>query len=462
MKRIIKSNNKLNNKGFTLVEVLIAMSVLVIVSIPMLDTLSGTSVMTRRSSTRQRATLLAQSITEGIKRYSTLDLCKAFVAAPGTKTFAQLEAFPVLNIDNYSFEGFERLDRNVDPSSGRATYTVNTKTSENAREYYFGIFGIEEGIERYDALITLTPETYSDLNAEVIPEIVNIGAPGTGLIDITGVYNGKDFVNEFIKEIESDDYSPRLTYDPDNVKVDVEIFITKHEANPHTGVETSYEVYGSVWYRFDRDGDGDYNNAAAGDVNVGSSYVGSRSLDAKQGLNYVYILLGDDKLARFGDKEYKLKIHVNVRDGKNADDTINEYEAENIPIAIVTGSNDRVKWDMTVDSQMPNPNYDPAYEHDPHDPRGYPTVETRDWRDTAMFFTNAKNGKINFRNHAELLKDYGTSGNKLKRIYGLRVDMYDFNFSVDRKFQGDIVDSMTSSYLRIDVDDFNSQISKAE
>ena len=440
-----------NNKGFTLVEVLIAMSVLVIVSIPMLDTLSGTSVMTRKSSTRQRATLLGQSITEGIKRYSTLDLCKAFVAAPGTKTYADLCNFPVLNRDNYSFEDFARLDRIEDEDSGNVTYSINTKPSENAREYYFGIFGIEEGIEKYDALITLTPDTYEDLNAEVIPEIVNIGAPGTGLIDITGVYNGKDFVREFKEKIESDDFSPQATFDPDNISVDVDINITKHESP-----ETMYEVYGSVWYRYDRDGDGSTTNAAAGDVNVGSSYLGSRSLDGKQRLNYVYVLLGDDNLAKFSDQEYNLNFHINVKDG------LDEAEAENIPIAIVTGSNDRVKWNMTVDSRMPNPDYDPAYEGDWLDPRSHETVITDDWRDSAMFFTNAKNGKINFRDRADVLKDYGTSGNKLKRIYGLTVDMYDFNFALDRKFTGEPVDSMKSSYLRIDVEDFNSQTSKAE
>ena len=111
MIRKINSNKKLNNKGFTLVEVLIAMSVLVIVSIPMLDTLSGTTVMTRKSSTRQRATFLGQSITEGIKRYSTLDLCKAFVATPGYghRSYSNLEDFPVLNRQNYDFEDFARL-----------------------------------------------------------------------------------------------------------------------------------------------------------------------------------------------------------------------------------------------------------------------------------------------------------------------------------------------------------------
>ena len=123
-------------------------------------------------------------------------------------------------------------------------------------------------------------------------------------------------------------------------------------------------------------------------------------------------------------------------------------DAENIPIAIVTGNNSKVKWDMSVTSKMPDPSGGTGY------------VYTDDWKNTATFFTNATGNKIKGRSVD--LKDYATSGNKLKRIYGLTVDMYPFNFAVDRKFQGDPIDSVSSSYLRIDVEDFNSETSKAE
>ena len=80
------------------------------------------------------------------------------------------------------------------------------------------------------------------------------------------------------------------------------------------------------------------------------------------------------------------------------------------------------------------------------------------------FFTNAKDGKINFRDRdlANRVNDYGSSGNKLKRIYELRVELYHHRNSMTGKYQGDPIDTITSSYLRIDVDEFNDESSRGE
>ena len=168
MKRIIKSNNKLNNKGFTLVEVLIAMSVLVIVSIPMLDTLAGTSVMTRKSSTRQRATLLAQSITEGVKRYSTLDLCTAFVVSPGTKTYTQLENFPVLNRNNYIFEGFDRLEKREENMYKLKQEILDEEENQTIEEQIENLQDNYEAAQRYIEANqeTMAPQDLQNLQAK--------------------------------------------------------------------------------------------------------------------------------------------------------------------------------------------------------------------------------------------------------------------------------------------------------
>ncbi|MBE5935123.1 MAG: prepilin-type N-terminal cleavage/methylation domain-containing protein [Lachnospiraceae bacterium] len=405
MKRI-KGNKKMNNKGFTLVEILIAMSVLVIVSIPMLDTLSGATVVTRKASTRQRATLLGQSITEGVKRYSTLDLCKHFVESPDVLNF------PILNGDNYTFEGFSRLER-----SGGG-YTISTDVKENAKEYIFGIYGIEEGIEKYDALITLNPNDYEDLNAEVIPEIVNIGSPGTGLIDITGLYNGMDIIQEVKDRVAL----AGETFNPNNCRANVTVDIKKRYAP-----EVSYEIFSNITYT--------YTLSSGSMIHVDKNYVGSRTMDSKQRLHYVYVLLSDDNIRGTNNLVFNMDVIENGSAG----------EAENIPIALVTG-NSSAKWNMSV--------VEGAY-----DASGV-FVETYNWKNSVMFLTNGEDGsKINFR---DALNDYGTSGNKLKRIYGLKVAMYPAKTNMADRFRGTPIDTITSSYLRIDVNDFNDEASKSE
>ena len=275
MKRNVKNNTKINNKGFSLVEVIIAMTVLVIVSIPMLDTLSGTTVVTRKSSNRQRATLLAQSITEGVKRYSTKDLCKAFVDPGLSKSADEIINFPILDSKSFTFSDFNRLE----PSG--AGYSTSTKLSENSKKYYYGIIGIQTGVSTYDALIKLDSEIYDDVNAEVIPEIVNIGAPGTGLIDISGLYNGIDILKDVQNKVESTDNPLKQTFDAKKIKVKTNVVIQKHHKDQYGNPNVSYEIYGNVIYEY---------NYGSKKVEYKYNYLVSRTLDSKQKLNYVYVL----------------------------------------------------------------------------------------------------------------------------------------------------------------------------
>ena len=70
---------KLNNKGFTLIETIVAMSILVLVSIPLMDSISRGMRVGRDTSSFQRAVLLGQSVTEGVRAHSVSDLCSTFV-----------------------------------------------------------------------------------------------------------------------------------------------------------------------------------------------------------------------------------------------------------------------------------------------------------------------------------------------------------------------------------------------
>ena len=149
---------KLNNKGFTLIETIVAMTILVLVSVPVMDSISRGMKISRDTSSFQRAVLLGQSVTEGIKSHSVPDLCKTFVRQ-------DKYVFDVLDKNVYNFAGYGRLStaNGVDYSE----MAINTDTSydANARQYYYGIYGVESGAKKYDVLVKLDSEEYNDINS---------------------------------------------------------------------------------------------------------------------------------------------------------------------------------------------------------------------------------------------------------------------------------------------------------
>ena len=77
-----------DNSGFTLVELLIAMIILVVALIPMLNSFAVNAKVNRKSKIKLRSTMIAQDIMEGIKGYSTKDIYKQFT---GVSDFRLIE-----------------------------------------------------------------------------------------------------------------------------------------------------------------------------------------------------------------------------------------------------------------------------------------------------------------------------------------------------------------------------------
>lgn len=74
-----KQNRKLNQKGMTLVEVVVAMAILAIVVAPTLRIFASTSETNLRSRQRQRATSVAEAAMESLKAYRVEALCTQFM-----------------------------------------------------------------------------------------------------------------------------------------------------------------------------------------------------------------------------------------------------------------------------------------------------------------------------------------------------------------------------------------------
>lgn len=74
----VKNRKKLNQKGMTLVEVIVAMAILAIVIAPTLRIFASASGTNFRSRQRQRATSVAEGAMESLKAYTVEQLCNQF------------------------------------------------------------------------------------------------------------------------------------------------------------------------------------------------------------------------------------------------------------------------------------------------------------------------------------------------------------------------------------------------
>ena len=74
----MKRDKSLNNKGLTLVELLIAIVVLAIIVVPLLHAFITSARINAKSKEKLRLTQIAQDIMEGLKAYTLEDIAYEF------------------------------------------------------------------------------------------------------------------------------------------------------------------------------------------------------------------------------------------------------------------------------------------------------------------------------------------------------------------------------------------------
>ena len=178
-----KCNRQLNrrrtsNAGFSLVELLIAVTILAIIVIPMLHLFVTSTRINVKSRQMLRATTVAQDIMEGLKAYTLEEVRTKFTPEDGVSAsdyFFPTDGFYILNTRLLQGEGGVREitelegDNPDDPAS---------------QIFYFGIKNLKMQGGEYDALIKLDASTYGIASAEG-------SAPGAGAHD--NEFNGAFF-----------------------------------------------------------------------------------------------------------------------------------------------------------------------------------------------------------------------------------------------------------------------------
>lgn len=205
MKRIC--NRKLNHKGFSLIEVLIAVAILAIVSLPILKAFSTSAMVNRNARRQENANTAASAITEQFKSMTVGSLVEKYGDTTkygfGEKVTGDGES----GDGSYTNKAYE-----YDADTGRYTFYVTSRD----KSYYEGINGEEFYVEvelnpkqyenQYDLsgnLITDNDNPSNNINSYDMPKFSDINSKENYVVrDILYKYDN-DAKGNFIAQINS-------------------------------------------------------------------------------------------------------------------------------------------------------------------------------------------------------------------------------------------------------------------
>ncbi len=162
-----------DNQGFSLIELLISIAVLLIIFVPLMGNFIQSTKMNIKAEKLQLQSNLAASILEGLKGHTMAEIIEQFKDNGIFDILTSMDEGE--NIDTNQLKILRRdegtkLYTEVDPSDYGSLVGL--------KNYYFGIQGIREGGSTYDALIQMDARDYADesliLNDYPMPEAINI------------------------------------------------------------------------------------------------------------------------------------------------------------------------------------------------------------------------------------------------------------------------------------------------
>lgn len=160
MLKLFSKKHKMNNKGMTLVEVLVAMAIFSIVVVPTLRMFASSASTNHTSRLRQRATIVGESVMESFKAYDMEALCKQFRAGTfkGVSTCASTTMSVEAVYDGSTGSPF-RPDDELDQDATAYVFKANDVISEGQ---HYDIVIDAEPIEQPEVLRMDSPNAYSD------------------------------------------------------------------------------------------------------------------------------------------------------------------------------------------------------------------------------------------------------------------------------------------------------------
>lgn len=163
-----KNSGRMNNRGFSLVELLVAITILAIIVVPMLHSFVTAAKTNGKAKTTLRATTVAQDVMEGLKAYNLEELALQIncrnqgfqlvnngMIRGGTRELIDMGgSFSTATLSNNGAG-----HASIYSTDGGASYQF---LGQDSHIYYFSIEGIElqDDTNQYDALIRLDASAY--------------------------------------------------------------------------------------------------------------------------------------------------------------------------------------------------------------------------------------------------------------------------------------------------------------
>ncbi len=180
-----KEYRKNPDAGFSLVELLIAVTILAIIVAPLLHMFVTSTKINVKSRQTLRATTVAQDIMEGLKAYTLEEVSEQFAPPEGVSgdTF------------HYPSDGFYIVNSSMIQGGVRDLTEDMDGHVEGDEIYYFAIENLKMQGSEYDALIKLDASTYG-ANSRKVDDGGTPGNPG-------GTGHDREFNGKFYAEIGS-------------------------------------------------------------------------------------------------------------------------------------------------------------------------------------------------------------------------------------------------------------------
>lgn len=236
---------KVNNRGMSLVEVIVAITILGLVAVPVLHSLTTAMVYNQKARTRQEMTLTAESIMETFKGYD-LDELKARFTTGG----AGIEGIRVADASDTGV-----YDANPDTGTGfHYTYSSAPLPEPTVGDVYtFSINDMKaDNGQFYDVTITATPNsTESVMVQEDMESTRDAVFKGDRAFDTSAVDKAfDDFKRDANKDRLKDYFNGLSSHDSDGDLADPVVVLgaTELDLRDGTKVEQLYDPRASVFY----------------------------------------------------------------------------------------------------------------------------------------------------------------------------------------------------------------------
>lgn len=236
-----------NNKGFSLVEMLISLAILGIILVPLMGNFIRSMRLNKKSESIQVQSNLAASVMEGLKAFSIEDIINMFHQPKNPNS---------IDLIPNKIDGVGWLDKGTDtdyiefiPGDEEDLYKLET--------YYFVIHEVEAGDSSYDVLIRLDAIPYQDISNEeaediqwndyLMPEMIKLnsdllflfsdasspyGASEDSLDEralLSFEYQGREYAKSLV--LKSDEYRNYLN-SYDKWRMEYEVALSKNEPLP--------------------------------------------------------------------------------------------------------------------------------------------------------------------------------------------------------------------------------------